>query len=49
MMNICLQSNGGILLSFDESLVDAKSWKELYDPDINQIIGYDGLPPQIWR
>ena len=26
-----------------------REWKELYDPDINKLIGIDGLPKEIWR
>jgi len=40
---------GSIVLNFDESEDDPKAWRELYDPDIDQLFGNDALPNQIWR
>ena len=37
------------MLYFDEGQYEQTEWKELYDPDIACLFGYDALPPQIWR
>lgn len=44
-----VHSQGIINLYFDECEGDQKSWKELYDPDIDDLFGNDALPYQIWR
>lgn len=32
------------MLHFDECEHDQTQWKELYDPDIAHLFGYDALP-----
>ena len=49
MLAICLRSLGIIFLNFDELPGDPNQWYDLFDPDVDNIIGNDCLPPQIWR
>lgn len=44
---MCLNIGGAFFLIFDEvedPEQDPKTWKELYDPDINHIVGPDAIP-----
>ena len=49
MLAICLRSLGMIFLNFDELPGDPNQWYDLFDPDIDNLIGNDALPPQIWK
>lgn len=45
-----INTGGIIILKFDETdNPSPKDWMEMYDPDIDKIIGNDSLPSQIWR
>ena len=45
MLAMCLRSLGLIVLNFDELPGDPNQWYDLFDPDIDNIIGNDALPP----
>ena len=36
-------------MNFDDHNTQEFSYGEQFDPDINEIIGYDSLPPFVWR
>lgn len=45
-------SDAGSLVLFVDSFVDsyyAKSWKQLYDPDIDHLINPQVIDPIIWK
>mmetsp|Transcript_14730 Transcript_14730/g.10626 ORF Transcript_14730/g.10626 Transcript_14730/m.10626 type:complete len:100 (+) Transcript_14730:821-1120(+) len=46
-----LNTGGKILMKFDEcgETFQENCWQEMFDPDIDHIIGMDALPIHIWR
>lgn len=45
ILSMCLRSLGFIFLNFDELPGDPNQWYDLFDPDIDNLIGNDAFPP----